>query len=282
MKNILKTVVFLFLVIGLMPAVWAQSSNLNGVSLNGSTGLFSIPSGRIGWGRDADLGLDFGYHAIINDKAAHIPTVTASLMKWVELSLAFDIQPDYLDKKNDDLLFGFKLQLPTNAKNASNPAVALGTSLQAINVGDDDVDYTAIQVYAAATYAGTFFSMPAETTVVMGKTFYSGRTQGNNSDIDFGMGFDLILLPKVFQNFVHWIIDFSNFDYSSNSWPNALAGFGGASWYRGIFSTGFRINLASIPALSKYKFIIDVIFNDLFDHDERSFTVGAAFGIPIM
>jgi hypothetical protein len=75
-------------------ALSAQTSSLKGMSLNGATGLYSIPSGRIGWERTSDLGLDLGYHAIIDNKATHIPKVALSLFKWVELSAAFDIQPD--------------------------------------------------------------------------------------------------------------------------------------------------------------------------------------------
>ncbi|MDR1318062.1 MAG: hypothetical protein LBJ90_00425 [Treponema sp.] len=301
MKKTVFCVLLLAVFLVSMPKAEAQTQSLKGISLNGSTGLYSIPSGRIGWERSSDLGLDFGYHAIINgDGTAHVPTATISLFKWVEISTAFDIQPDddyrYWDEnvskkrtaKNDDLLFGFKVQLPTNTKNPSNPAVALGTNIQLINFTDNDNHayapenfvYTVFQFYAAATYAGTFFTMPAETTVVVGKTLYADAE--NNSDIDFGMGFDLILLPDVFQSFVHWIIDFANFDYSDNSWPNKLARGSGPPWYRGILNTGIRLDLANIPALSKFKFVVDVVFNDLFDDDNRSFTVGAVFGIPIL
>jgi hypothetical protein len=303
-KKQVKYLFFLFVAAAvLIPALDAQEQRLRGISLNGSTGLYSIPTGRIGWERDSDLGLDFAYHAIINDDGtAHIPSVTLSFFKWVEFSAAFDIQPDILKDvlywnglqvyretpKNDDLLFGIKLQLPTNIKNSANPALALGTNIQVINVSDEDENtlpkldftYTAFQIYAAATYAGTFFTMPAETTVVIGKTLYSGID--NNSDIDFGMGFDLILLPNVFQRYVHWIIDFANFDYSDNSWPNALLYRTGSPWYRGILNTGLRFDLGAIPALSKFKFLIDVVFNDLFDNENRSFTIGGAFGISIL
>jgi hypothetical protein len=274
----------------------AFAQTLRGPSLNGSTGLFSIPSGRIGWERATDMGLDFGYHMLINEGGtAHIPHLTLSLFRWVEISGAFDIQPDIdvlkkgtppakESQKNDDLLFGIKVQLPTDTR---NPAVALGANVQFINLADDDSDtvydltysYTAFQFYAATTYAGTFFRMPAETTVVIGKTAYASGP-GNNSDIDFGMGFDLILFPDVLGKFVHWIVDFANFDYSDNSWPNSLIHGSGPPWYRGILNTGVRIDLSAIPPLNKYKFSADLIFNDLFDEGNRSFSIGAVFGIP--
>jgi hypothetical protein len=173
-------------------------------------------------------------------------------------------------------------------KNPGNPAVAVGTNIQLINFSDKDSDaynpsdfvYTAFQFYIATSYAGTFFTMPAETTVVVGKTFYAGID--NNSDIDFGMGFDLILLPNVFQRYIHWIIDFANFDYSDNSWPNELRQGSGSPWYRGILNTGLRVDLSNIPALRRFKFVVDIVFNDLFDNKNRSFTIGTVFGIPIL
>ncbi|MDR1212072.1 MAG: hypothetical protein LBK40_07570, partial [Spirochaetaceae bacterium] len=192
-------------------ALSAQTNSLKGMNLSGATGLYSIPTGRIGWERSADVGLDFGYHTIIDDKINHIPAVSASFFHWIELSLAFDIQPDIGEYGNNDLLMGFKIQLPT-----TSTAVAFGGSFQAINLGDDAINTTAFQIYAAVTYPGTLLGMPSETSVVVGKTF----RDHNNSDIDFGMGFDLVVFPKVFQNYVHWITDFSNFDYSIGAWPN--------------------------------------------------------------
>jgi hypothetical protein len=292
-----KSLIILLFTAALVPPLFAQS--LKGTCLNGSTGLYSIPSGRIGWERSSDFGLDFGYHALINENGtAHIPTLTLSLFKWVEISTAFDIQPDVdvwkngnppkkETEKNDDLLFGIKLQLPTDAKDSDYPAVAVGSSIQLINIFDDDSKtsltyrYTAFQFYLATTYAGTFFKMPAETTVVIGKTAYRDGPK-NNSNIDFGMGFDLVLFPDAFGTFVHWIIDFANFDYSDNAWPNNLIHGAGPSWQRGILNTGLRIDLASIPPLKKYKLSVDLIFIDLFDDGSRSFSIGAVFGIPLL
>jgi hypothetical protein len=194
-------------------------SSLSTQSLNGSTGLFTLPSGRIGW-NTTNLGFDIGYRAIINnDRAAHIPAVTMSFLKWVEISTAFDIQPRYVwegrEQENDDFLLGLKIGIPTSARSNFNTAIALGGSFQMLNFNNQDKNhpeyqYFAYQPYVAITYAGKFFNMSAETTLVLGKTFYSGGP-ANNSNIDFGMGFDLILFPDVFKDVVHWIIDFSNF-----------------------------------------------------------------------
>ena len=285
MKKIFAAFGFLLFLLLNIPFVMAQTdSPLMGQSMNGSTGLYSIPSGRIGWEDNGNFGLDLGYRAVINNNEgiAHIPALTISLLRWAEISAAFDFQPainyDEENHKNDDLLLGFKVKLPSNINNPKNPAIALGGNIQIINITNDgNFGYNAFQPYLAITYAGTFFNMNAETTVVFGKTFYTGGPR-NNSDIDFGMGFDLILFPDVFRDTVHWIIDFSNFSYGDNSWPNHLVHRTGPAWYRGILNSGFRIDLSSFPSLGKYKFLMDFVFNDLFDAGARSFTIGTVIG----
>jgi hypothetical protein len=260
-----------------IPLVSAQSiAGFRGQSMNGATGLFSIPSGRIGWEGAGNFGMDFGYRAVINNDAgtSHIPAFTLSLFKLLELSIAFDFQPDfnyYNDKENNDMLLGLKIRLPTT----KNTAISIGGNIQILNIENENLSYNAYQPYVAITYPGNFFNTTAETTVVFGKTFYSDRP--NNSNVDFGMGFDLVLFPDVFGNAVHWIIDFANFSYSDNSWPN-YSHYHTSAWWRGILNTGFRIDLSTIPALSKMKFLVDLIFNDLFDDGARSITIGVVFG----
>lgn len=256
----------------------AAAQSLRGQSKNGSTGLFSIPTGHIGWSSGGNHGLDFGYRAIINNDngTSHIPAVTLSLFNWIEFSVAVDIQPEhYYNQSNEDLLVGGKFYIPT----ARNTSIAIGGNIQLINFNNSNHSYNAYQPYFAVTYIGSFFNMTAETTIVFGKTIYSGRV--NNSNIDFGMGFDLILFPDVFGNAVHWIIDFANFSYSDNSWSNTGLYHSGTAQYRGVLNTGFRIDLSTIPALSRYKLLIDIVFNDLFDDGQRSFTIGAVFGLPL-
>ena len=263
-----------------IPRVSAQTG-FTGQSMNGSTGLFSIPSGHIGWENAGNLALDFGYRAVINNNSgvSHIPALTISLFKFVEISAAYDFQPAYNfdnDNENEDLLMGIKFRLPP----AGNTTIAIGGNIQLINISNGNHSYNAYQPYIAITYPGNFFDMTAETTIVFGKTIYSGGPD-NNSDIDFGMGFDLILFPDVFGNTVHWIIDFANFSYSDNSWPHNSYRHTNA-WQRGILNTGFRIDLSTIPALSNFKFLVDIILNDLFDDGARSFTAGAVFGFSAL
>jgi hypothetical protein len=288
MKSLQKTLGIVIIAAVFVPGLTAQSPNTPG--LNGSTSLYTVPIGRIGW-NSTNLGLDFGYRTLVADTPGydqpnydgyqmnHLGFFNVSLFKWVELGLAFDFQPSYDypgndNDSNNDLLLNFKVQLPIKVT-----AFALGGNFQAINVGNENHYYSAVQIYAAATYSGTFFTIPAETTVTLGKTFHFGDNAayyfGKDWDFDFGMGFDLALFPNVFKKVVHWIIDYSNFSYSVDPW-------GADPWYRGVLNTGFRFDLAAIPALNKYKFSIDVLMTDLFDEDARSFSFGLSFGLPVL
>jgi hypothetical protein len=265
--NSIKKIIVLFIVMAaFIPAVTAQS--LKGMGFNGSTGLYNVPSGRIGWERSADLGLDLGYHGIVNDGMANIPKFNLSMFKLVELHGALDIQsPENVKKTWMDGLLGVKVQFPITVT-----AIALGGNIQFLDsdkvTNDRDL---AGQIYAAITYSGDFFTMPAETSMMIGTTIMEGA---KSASIDFGMGFDLILLPSVFQNFVHWITDFSNFSYSASPW-----GVNAAS--RGCLNTGLRIDLSMIPALNNFKFVMDIIAADILD-DSRSFAFDIVFGIPLL
>jgi len=284
-KPIIFAAFFAFLAIS---SVFSQTG-FRGQSMSGATGLFSIPSGLIGWEK-GNMGLDIGYRTIINndDGAACIPALTLSLLNFFEVSAALDIQPradllqplDGKNQKNNDLILGFKLMLPFK-----ETSVALGGNVQFINIGNDYYNYCAYQPYIAITYIGTFFNMSADTTLVFGKTFYSDGVNGygpeNNSDIDFGMGFDLILFPDVFENALHMIIDFANFSYSDNAWPNNVTHHSGPAQNRGILNTGFRIDLSVLGPFKNFKLLLDFIFNDLFDDGGRSFTIGGVFGYKI-
>ncbi len=239
--------------------LFAQS--LKGMSFNGSTGLMSIPSGRIGWERTADFGIDLGYHAIFDDgDNTHIPKASVSLFKLLEVSFAYDAQPE---EDNEDIIIGGKIQLPTD-----RTSVAVGANFQMLQVAGVDENHQ--QIYIAATYPGEFFNMPAETTFVVGKSFGEWV---EDEWIDFGMGFDLLLFPDVFQGYVHWINDFSNFAYSWNPYPADTLS-------RAVFNSGIRIDIAANPSLSKYKFVIDAIMTDALD-EARSLALGVAFGAPI-
>ena len=245
-----------------------QGRSLKGMSFSGSTGLYSIPTARIGWERPNSFGFDLGYHAIISGgRTAHIPKLSASLFSWIELNAAVDIQPDGFVTHDGgaDLIAGAKIQFPL-----TNTALALGGNYQRHNfMNNDGYSYNAGQVYVAITYPGRFFDAPAETTLVLGKTFMENTS---NSNIDFGMGFDVILLPKYLGGLVHWITDFSNFSYS-------VEPFRADARYRGLVNSGLRLDFSIIPIFSRLKFVVDVLISDVFDSN-RAFSAGVVLGLP--
>jgi hypothetical protein len=257
-----KKLLMLVFIVTTVSVVMVGAAPLKGMSLNGSTGLVSIPTGRIGWERTADFGFDLGYHAVVEEEVTtHIPKMSISLFKMLELGAAHDTQEESED--SDTIIHG-KIQLPI--KRAT--AIAIGGNAQMLKENDVESNYQ--QLYLAATYPGDFFKMPAETTFVIGKTF---GEHAPDDAIDFGMGFDLLLFPEVFQGYIHWINDFSNFSYS-------VQPIGADSTFRGVFNTGIRIDLASIPEFSKFKFAVDAIITDALDAN-RAFALGIAFGAAI-
>jgi hypothetical protein len=270
MKKSSRFFLFLCAVLFAAPALSAQTesgrSSLRGMALNGATGLYTVPSGRIGWERNTDIGLDVGtsYNFFSEN---WIAKAGISLYNWVEITGAVDFQPRTDDKNNTDGFIGVKLQFPTE-----KTAVAAGGSVQFLN--NYDAYATAGQVYAAVTYGGEFFTWPAETSLTIGYTFRDYENSVVDKDnIDFGMGFELLLLPDVFGNFVHWIVDFSNFSYSDQP-------LGENAWYRGCLNTGIRVDIAAIPALNKIKLIFDVMMLDILDND-RTIALGLVFGAPL-
>jgi hypothetical protein len=258
----MKKTVLLLMALFILSSALVSAQSLKGMSLNGSTGLISIPSGRIGWERSSDFGFDLGYHAIIDENiTTHIPKASVSLFRTLELSFAYDTQDG---SENSDTIIGGKIQLPTNRASS----IAVGGNVQMLQQNENKTD--AQQIYLAATYPGDFFNMSAETTVVIGKTFGDAAP---DDAIDFGMGFDLLLFPQTFQGYVHWINDFANFSYSQQA-------IGANAWNRGVFNSGIRIDLGASDAFSGYKFVIDAIITDALDGN-RAFALGLAFGAPL-
>ncbi|MDR1058163.1 MAG: hypothetical protein LBL43_01320 [Treponema sp.] len=274
----MKKTMFFAALLGLVGlGLWAQVPSLKGMSINGTTGLWTIPSARIPWERSSNLGLDLGVHTVIRSGVSVIPKFALSLFKWVELTGAFDIQPG---TRQSDMILGAKVQIPLQ-----KVALAFGGNYQLHNIGSNyssstsdfryhqktNATHNSGQFYGAITYAGHFFNMPAETTVVVGKTFIEHNI---DSSIDYGMGFDLVIFPKQLNNLIHWITEYSNFSYSTEP-------FRANSWDRGVFNTGFRIDLSRIKGLGKFKFALDVLLVDGFDAN-RSFSAGLVFGLPIL
>ncbi|MDR0404083.1 MAG: hypothetical protein LBH35_10920 [Treponema sp.] len=254
MKKVLVTVLLCVLA---FTGLAAQSKKLGAMSLSGVTGLYVVPTGYLGWG-DADLGFNAGYHMHFVD--GNLEDLFQANMSFFKL---FEVAATYVGQSNDnddDLHIGAKFRLPV-----SNTDIALGGNLVYNNFGSSGNHFGG-QIYAALSYRAEMFGMPAETTLVFGKSFYEGTKIDSN--IDFGMGFDLVIFPKVLNNFLHWTTDFSNYGAIANMSPN-----------RGSVNTGLRVDLSQLPALGKFNFLIDLYLTDAFDAHDRNFGLGAVFGM---
>jgi hypothetical protein len=271
-----KTTVCVLLALALVLPLAAQSGGVNSMGFSGTTGLYVVPTAHLGW-EESDVGFNAGVHTNYDDRVEKFNTLlqfNISLFKWVELAAAYDIQPEFSGiKDNDDFLFGIKVKLPVTATN-----IALGANIDYGEIGSRG-DHFGNQFYGVVTYDAEFFSMPAETTLFVGKTFIDGAR--SDSNIDFGMGFDLIILPKYLQSFVHWLIDFSNFGYSIPAHSLQSNSGWGLDPSRGILNTGLRIDLSQIPALNKFTFAFDAYLTDAFDDKTRGFGLGVVFGASL-
>ncbi len=255
----------------------AHSEAFRSPSLGGATGLIATPTSHTGW-EGNKFGLDLGVHYLNNADANYSDegyTIGKALLNLgisgtnLEVGFTYDDQPvdetvNPSDKDTDDMLI--------NAKWEFTEGLAIGGNFQMIQVNGLATERNDKQLYFAATYPGNFFSMPAETTIVVGHTWYGKERRGmhDNENIDFSMGFDLDFAPSLFKNYVHWISDFANYSYSTEA--------GGANaYYRGAFNTGLRL---AFLRDRKYKLNLDVIMTDALD-DNRDWAIGAAFGLSL-
>ena len=240
------------------------SQSLKGLSLGGTTGLITTPTGRIAWEESTNFGLDFGYHFSTDrgfGENESIFNAVITMFRDLETGVTLDLQQG--SNETDLIIFG-KYQM----YNSGESGMAMGGNFQILDLGSDFSSQYG-QIYLASTYSGSFMDVPAATTLVFGKTFDINTTWNNS--IDFSMGFDLSLFPSVFHGYLHWISEFSNYSYSMNSIiTNALV--------RGAFNTGLRVEL--LPN-SRYKFILDATLMDVFDTGINSFALGGSFGLPI-
>jgi hypothetical protein len=262
---------FFALVLGglcFVPALKAQS--LKAMTANGATGLFTLPSGRIGWEEAADAGLDAGLNYNFTGKNP-IAQMGLSLFKWAELTVGADFQP-YVHTcqdntayrfNNTDTILGMKIQFPIKRN-----ALALGGNAQFLL---HDSFSAAGQIYVASTFQGSFFNWPVETSFALGYTF----REDPDSNINFGIGFDVELFPGFLRRLVHWIADYSNFSYSAEA-------LGADPFYRGDLSTGIRLDFSAIPLLDDFKVSLDIVAVDIMDKDHRSGRVGFLFGAPLL
>lgn len=266
MKKIILLSFLCFLV--LLPAS-LQAREAYSMTLNGSTGIITAPTAHVAW--EAGLfAIDFGYHFqnSFSPNMAHLPKVTFTLFKRWEIGACFEIADN--DGQNDNLQdFDFightKVQL-FGANREWNTGLAIGGNFQYLAGENNNTGTWAGEAYLVATYVGKFFQWPAETSLSLGYPF--GPAPGY-TNINFAMGFDLYLFPKVFKDYVHLLIDFGNYYYSWDPFH--------VDDNRGYFNTGIRIDIPVNPL----KLHIDALFLDILD-SSRCFTVGVSFGFPVV
>jgi hypothetical protein len=249
--------IWMMVLLGACAITGLAAQNLNAMSLSGITGLYVVPTARLGW-EDANLGFNAGYHMhFVDDDLEDLFQFNMSFAKLFEVAVTYVGQAYDND---DDLIIGGKVRLPID-----NTDIALGLNVYYNNFGGLS-PHLAGQIYGAFTYGAEFFGMPADTTLMIGKTFYEKGEV--NSDIDFGMGFDLVIFPKQLNNLIHWIVDFSNYGNIARMSPS-----------RGAVNTGLRLDMSQIPALSRFNLAVDFYLTDAFDAYDRNFGIGGMFGV---
>ena len=229
-------------------------------SLNvaGQTGLIATPTARInseGQGGNAVTG---GFTYFNNGRTYNVPQVNVALFERWEIGGAYNFTEG---TNQNDYLVHTKLRFaPWSGR--GNSALAIGGSYQSLNSSPST---TVGQIYFAATYEAQFFGMEADTSIVVGKTFGTGVRDG---DVDFSMGFDLNLFPSVFNGYVRWLNELSNYDFLYLNAPTAAIA-------RGAFNTGLRIPV--LKNMTNLRFDITLKMTDALDN-ERGFGAGAVFG----
>ena len=245
----------------------AQSS-VKGTSVNGLTGLMTTPTARIGW-EQTDIGLDVGYSYLGKDgDSTHVPRVTLSFFRKLEVAGAVALGEN---GSADDMALMLAGKFQFYRSGGSSMAAGLDFSSYDVNTDTDTPDnFNLLRPFLVATYSGDFFEAPAVTSMTIGWNLDEGDGLEFET-FNYSMGFEMSLFPKTFKNFIYWMTDFSNYNFS---------GYGSAEGLdtaRGIFNTGLRIDPVKD---SKYKFIIDVVGTDLLD-DNRGFMIDATFGLSL-
>jgi len=242
------------------PAVFASNTSagsVNGMTLNGATGLIIVPDAHVGW-ENAKFGVDLGYGFVWTggDNFDHLPRFAISMFQKFEISGLFQMNHGEMN----NFVLGGKFQITKSG----------GTALA---IGGDYEFYVPTEhrnsskIYLAATYGGDFFGMPAVTTATIGWQFWN---IGNfSSQFIYGMGFSLSLFPQTFKNYVYWVTDFANFSY-------VVDGAMIHSSYRGAFNTGIRIHPIKD---GRFNLVIDIIGTDLLDEGGRGMSASISGGL---
>jgi hypothetical protein len=243
-----------------------EATGFHSPSLGGATGLIGTPTAHTGWEGNT-VGFDAGVAYTGIGDGSWLPKITFNLFDRWELGATYEFQREHYSHRydNDDLFLHTKFRFyPWSGGGES--ALAIGANYMSLKVNGQT--QTDCQFYLVATYGGNFFGMPAETTLVFGKTF---GDESVNQNIDFSMGFDLDIFPSIFQHYIHWINDYANYFYTYDPMRNVAGA-------RGAFNTGIRI--AALKDHKRFKLNFDVLLLDALD-DGRSFGFAVCFGMSI-
>jgi hypothetical protein len=261
-------------------------------SVNGATGLITTPTANVGYQNKKSTGVDIGYHHLADSSGSgNVVKETFSFFGRAELGGTVDIQ------NRDDPYHKNEIEIIVHGKfkilNEYSRGLAVGGNFQFIDLNNDYTNGKVLQLYLAYTFSATIFTLPAETTFVIGKSLNPNnmkagyRKRGGerqlylkiNDDndiytrtgnIDFSVGFDIDLLPQYLKGHLHWITDFANYSYSADP-------MGSLPDYRACANTGFRV----IPLkFRNCKWNIDILATDFLDH-RREWAVGTTFGFGI-
>jgi hypothetical protein len=261
-------------------------------SAGGATGLITTPTANVGWQNKSNMGIDFGYHHLADFAGSgNVLKATFSFLNRAEIGGSWDIQDrdKPYNKDESEIIFHGKFKI----LNDPCCGLAIGANFQFVDFNNDNTDGKILQLYLAYTFTSTIFTLPAETTFVIGKSLSPDkvkagyRKRGDErqlylkiddddnlytkaGNIDFSVGFDIDLLPQYLKGYVHWITDFANYSYSVDP-------MGALPNYRACANTGFRV----IPLkFRNIKWNIDVLATDFLDHS-REWAVGTTLGFGL-
>jgi len=303
---LIKSILFSFII---LQSIDAMSLTANSPGINGVTGLISTPTANLttqdlNFGMDVAYHYIYGY---VNEKRGfdrsdpipyliaiylpsqwnvipfsyylnktskisdrkynmtHVPSSSFSVLKIFEFSVSFDSQ----NSKGDDMIIGSKILIYGRGK--TPVAVSAGGTYQSIKIRD--TAYRVYQAYLASTFNLDNSFMPSSITLVLGKHFgnlhFKDEKVIKKTELDFSIGYDADVFPKLFENRLHWINEFANYSYSRG--PS----YGSKPYMRGSYNMGFRIVVFPKEGI---KLNFDVFGTDLADRT-RGFVSGVNFGL---
>ncbi len=254
------TSVFLVLMLFAAAVLFANDADFPvaaGMTLTGLSGLVVVPDAQIGHG-GGSLGLNLGYSLILAGGPVfdHLPRFLLTISKKFELAGLLHIGEDGL--KNGVVSTKFQVL------EKEGTMLALGGDIELPN--SDMAQGENAKIYLSATFRSRVFNLPAASTMTFGwNLLYKGDF---SSQLIYGMGLSIGLLPKARHNFLLWVTDYSNFSYSVHGALVDAAD-------KGALNTGLRFNPTKD---GDFNLIIDIMATDLLDTSRGvSFSIWGGF-----